>query len=163
MATATRTKATRTLSFSRDLEHSVLVYAQETILDRALPDVRDGLKPVHRRILFAMLHYPTHPGRVRLMHDLGLLAISMDSVVDEDGTRLIENIRGTSWNAVWAGFRALRKTYPTLCSPEREPLRAIVMGTGPVGRYAAEAATKYGDVALHLDLLAHDVPGVVVN
>ena len=63
MATATRSKPTRTISFSRDLEHSVLVYAQETILDRALPDVRDGLKPVHRRILFAMLH------DLRLVHN----------------------------------------------------------------------------------------------
>jgi alanine dehydrogenase len=32
-----------------------------------------------------------------------------------------------------------------------------------VGRYAAEAATKYGDVALHLDLLAHGIPGVVAH
>jgi DNA gyrase subunit A len=63
MATATRKQSTRTLSFARDLEHSILVYAQETILDRALPDVRDGLKPVHRRILFAMLH------DLRLVHN----------------------------------------------------------------------------------------------
>jgi DNA gyrase subunit A len=32
------------------------MYAMDTILDRALPDVRDGLKPVHRRILYAMYH-----------------------------------------------------------------------------------------------------------
>lgn len=31
-----------------------LSYAMSTIVDRALPDVRDGLKPVHRRLLFAM-------------------------------------------------------------------------------------------------------------
>jgi alanine dehydrogenase len=138
-------------------------YDQDIVVQVRSPedDELERMKP--GTILFAMLHYPTHPGRVRRMHDLGLLPISMDSVVGEDGTRLIENIRGTSWNAVWAGFRALRKTYPALESPEREPLRAVVMGTGPVGRYAAEAATKYGDVALHLDLLAHDVPGVVVE
>jgi DNA gyrase subunit A len=46
----------RTISFARDLEQSVLMYAMDTILDRALPDVRDGLKPVHRRILYAMYH-----------------------------------------------------------------------------------------------------------
>ena len=45
------TKSERTISFARDLEQSVLMYAMDTILDRALPDVRDGLKPVHRRIL----------------------------------------------------------------------------------------------------------------
>ncbi len=36
------------------LEERYLAYALKTIMDRALPDVRDGLKPVHRRIVFAM-------------------------------------------------------------------------------------------------------------
>ena len=36
------------------LETRYLLYAVSTIMDRALPDARDGLKPVHRRILYAM-------------------------------------------------------------------------------------------------------------
>ncbi|MFH1012719.1 MAG: DNA gyrase subunit A, partial [Candidatus Peregrinibacteria bacterium] len=36
------------------MEESYLDYAMSVIVSRALPDVRDGLKPVHRRILFAM-------------------------------------------------------------------------------------------------------------
>ncbi|MEZ5816725.1 MAG: DNA topoisomerase IV subunit A [Hyphomicrobiaceae bacterium] len=36
------------------LEERYLAYALKTIMDRALPDVRDGLKPVHRRIVYAM-------------------------------------------------------------------------------------------------------------
>jgi topoisomerase-4 subunit A len=39
---------------SRAIGERYLTYALSTIMDRALPDVRDGLKPVHRRILFAM-------------------------------------------------------------------------------------------------------------
>lgn len=39
---------------SREMEESYLDYAMSVIVSRALPDVRDGLKPVHRRILFAM-------------------------------------------------------------------------------------------------------------
>ncbi|MEE9128398.1 MAG: DNA gyrase subunit A, partial [Phycisphaerales bacterium] len=38
----------------RELHDSYLTYALSTILDRALPDVRDGLKPSQRRILVAM-------------------------------------------------------------------------------------------------------------
>lgn len=38
--------------FADEIEDSILNYAIETITDRALPDVRDGLKPVHRRILY---------------------------------------------------------------------------------------------------------------
>src|SRR3989338_3878952 len=37
-----------------ELQRSYLDYAMSVIVGRALPDVRDGLKPVHRRILFIM-------------------------------------------------------------------------------------------------------------
>src|SRR5205085_3869119 len=37
-----------------EMEQSYLAYAMSVIIGRALPDVRDGLKPVHRRCLFAM-------------------------------------------------------------------------------------------------------------
>lgn len=39
---------------SSEMKKSYLNYAMSVIVSRALPDVRDGLKPVHRRILFAM-------------------------------------------------------------------------------------------------------------
>ena len=38
------------------LSERYLSYAVSTIVARALPDVRDGLKPVHRRILFSIIH-----------------------------------------------------------------------------------------------------------
>lgn len=44
------------------LEERYLSYALSTIMHRALPDVRDGLKPVHRRILFAMRELKLNPG-----------------------------------------------------------------------------------------------------
>jgi DNA gyrase subunit A len=37
-----------------EMQQSYLDYAMSVIVGRALPDVRDGLKPVHRRVLFAM-------------------------------------------------------------------------------------------------------------
>jgi topoisomerase-4 subunit A len=43
------------------LEERYLAYALSTIMHRALPDVRDGLKPVHRRILFAMRELRLNP------------------------------------------------------------------------------------------------------
>jgi DNA gyrase subunit A len=50
---------THTVELTTDLEHSYFGYAMETIVDRALPRLRDGLKPGQRRILYAM-------------HDMGL-------------------------------------------------------------------------------------------
>lgn len=49
------------INISQEMKSSFLDYAMSVIVSRALPDVRDGLKPVHRRILYAM-------------HDLGIHA-----------------------------------------------------------------------------------------
>src|SRR6185436_7997029 len=47
-------KETLPISLEEEMRRSYLDYAMSVIVGRALPDVRDGLKPVHRRILFAM-------------------------------------------------------------------------------------------------------------
>ena len=47
----------------RELQDSYLTYAMSTIMDRALPDVRDGLKPSQRRILVAMNDLNLRPGK----------------------------------------------------------------------------------------------------
>jgi Type IIA topoisomerase (DNA gyrase/topo II, topoisomerase IV), A subunit len=41
------------INIEDELKNSYLDYAMSVIVGRALPDVRDGLKPVHRRVLFA--------------------------------------------------------------------------------------------------------------
>ncbi len=47
-------KETVPISLEDEMRHSYLDYAMSVIVGRALPDVRDGLKPVHRRVLYAM-------------------------------------------------------------------------------------------------------------
>ncbi len=42
------------ISIEHEMKSSYIDYAMSVIVMRALPDVRDGLKPVHRRILYAM-------------------------------------------------------------------------------------------------------------
>lgn len=42
------------LDIEKEMKYSFIAYAMSVITDRALPDVRDGLKPVHRRILYSM-------------------------------------------------------------------------------------------------------------
>src|SRR5256884_2616801 len=48
-----------------EMQRAYLDYAMSVIVSRALPDVRDGLKPVHRRILFSMLEGGLQPDRPR--------------------------------------------------------------------------------------------------
>ncbi|MDX9993717.1 MAG: DNA gyrase subunit A [Rhodocyclaceae bacterium] len=47
-------KETLPVSLEEEMRHSYLDYAMSVIVGRALPDARDGLKPVHRRVLYAM-------------------------------------------------------------------------------------------------------------
>jgi topoisomerase-4 subunit A len=49
------------LTFSDALGDRYVSYAMSTIMSRSLPDVRDGLKPVHRRLLYAMLELKMSP------------------------------------------------------------------------------------------------------
>src|SRR5207344_2669676 len=48
------TDRTEPIDLNTEMQRSYLEYAMSVIVSRALPDVRDGLKPVHRRILYAM-------------------------------------------------------------------------------------------------------------
>ena len=47
------------IDFGDAISERYLAYALSTIMSRSLPDVRDGLKPVHRRLLYAMLKLKT--------------------------------------------------------------------------------------------------------
>ncbi|HXK36226.1 MAG TPA: DNA gyrase subunit A [Candidatus Paceibacterota bacterium] len=51
-----------TREITEEIQKSYLDYAMSVIIARALPDVRDGLKPVHRRILYSMYEMGLHPG-----------------------------------------------------------------------------------------------------
>lgn len=55
------TSAIETVSFKDALGERYLAYALSTITARSLPDVRDGLKPVHRRLLYAMMQLKLDP------------------------------------------------------------------------------------------------------
>ena len=51
------------VEISKEMKKSYINYAMSVIVGRALPDVRDGLKPVHRRILYAMYEANLYPDR----------------------------------------------------------------------------------------------------
>ena len=50
----TNTAEILNISIEEEMRKSYLDYAMSVIVSRALPDIRDGMKPVHRRILYAM-------------------------------------------------------------------------------------------------------------
>ena len=63
MATASKRERILPRLLEEEMRESFLDYSMSVIVQRALPDVRDGLKPVHRRILYAMYELRLHPDR----------------------------------------------------------------------------------------------------
>jgi len=109
--------------------------------DEALNAMRPGA------CLISMLHYPTRPTRVVLLREKGIEAISLDSIKDDVGRRLIENLRAVAWNGVETAFKVLKEYYPPpgLEDPNRLPIKVTVLGAGAVGMFAIQAAIRYGN------------------
>lgn len=49
------------INIEEEMKSAYIDYSMSVIVSRALPDVRDGFKPVHRRILFGMMNWVIHP------------------------------------------------------------------------------------------------------
>jgi len=96
--------------------------------------------------LISMLHFPTRPKRVELLKTLGLRAISLDSIVDDNNLRLVENMRAVAWNGLDASFSLLEMRWPHLLRNDAEPFQVLILGAGMVGKHAVEAATKLGSI-----------------
>lgn len=85
------------VDLNKEMQKSFIAYAMAVIINRALPDVRDGLKPVHRRILYSMSElnmYPDKPYRksARLVGDvLGKYHPHGDSAVYDAMVRLAQD------------------------------------------------------------------------
>jgi DNA gyrase subunit A len=58
----THSRVVENLTVESVMEDSFLKYSMSVIIDRALPDVRDGMKPVHRRIMYSMGEQNLRPG-----------------------------------------------------------------------------------------------------
>ena len=85
------------VSIEQEIKKSYLEYSLSVIIGRAIPDVRDGLKPVHRRILFAMhelgnTHNRAHKKSARVVGDvIGKYHPHGDSAVYDALVRMAQN------------------------------------------------------------------------
>ena len=140
-------------------------YRQEYVVVLRCPEEEEIQWMRPGACLISMLHYPTRAERVRLLQSFGLEAISLDSITDDNGRRLIENLQAVGWNGIRAAFRVLQGIYPHpgFESPDRSPIAVTLLGAGAVSSYAMRAAVHYGDVDLHRRLAIAGVPGVVVT
>lgn len=115
--------------------------------------------------LVSMLHYPTRPHRVEFLRAQGIEGISLDSIKDDVGRRIVENLRSVGWNGVEIAFQALTRNYPPpgIEDPQRNPIKVTVMGAGAVGMFAIQAAVRYGDEAMWKRMAGIGATGVQVT
>jgi len=136
-------------------------YRQDVVVVLRAPEGRyELLRP--GAVLVSMLHFPTRPARVRMLERLGLEAISLDTITNDEGKRMVENLRSVAWNGVASAFAALERQWPALTVAGRPPVRVTIMGAGQIGKHAVEFATKYGDDARNELFIRNGLPGVEV-
>jgi alanine dehydrogenase len=117
------------------------------------------LKP--GKCLMSMLHFPTRPKRVKTLHNLGVNAISLDGIVNDNNLRLVENMKAVAWNGLEAAFDVLEKRWSGFKKPNGKPIRVLILGTGMVGKHAVDAATKLGNVERNNALMREGGQGAI--
>ena len=145
------------INIEDELQKSFISYAMATIVSRALPDVRDGLKPVHRRILYSMHELGLTPDKqyrksVRIVGDVlgkyhphGDAAVydAMVRMAQEFSTRyMLVDGHGNFGSVDGDGAAAMRYTEAKMSKVSLELLRDIDKNTVEFGPNFDETQTQ---------------------
>ncbi len=116
------------IDIAAELRTSYLGYAMSTIVSRALPDVRDGLKPVQRRILYAMRELGLSPNSRHLKSAkvVGECFVAGTRVATPDGLRRIEDLQVGDQVFTQTGVRPVTEAYIL----PAQPLLDVELGSG---------------------------------
>jgi len=136
-------------------------YQQDMVIELRVPSPSELRMMRSGATLISMLHFATRPMRVELLNELGIKAISMDSIVDSRNIRLVENMKAVAWNGLEAAFEVLEKRWGGITRPDGLPARVLILGAGMVGKHAVEAATKFGNIERNNDHVAVGGPGSI--
>ncbi|MDF1518909.1 MAG: hypothetical protein RQ728_00540 [Brevefilum sp.] len=139
------------------------VYAQDYILVLRYPPQRylEMIQP--GSCLISMCHFPTRPERRTFLKERGIEAISLDTILDDNGQRLVENLRSVAWNGCEVAFQVLHQIIPGLDSTNRNPLQITLLGSGGVGTHAVQAAIRYGDPEIWSAYANKSIPGNILR
>ena len=154
-----------------EMKKSFISYAMATIINRALPDVRDGLKPVHRRILYAMIELgltPDKPFRksVRIVGDvLGKYHPHGDTAVYDAMVRMAQDFstrymlvegHGNFGSMDGDGAAAMRYTEARLAKIAMELLRDI-------DKQTVDFVPNFDETQMQPSVLPSRFPNLLVN
>lgn len=160
-----------TIDINQEMRNSYLDYAMSVIVARALPDARDGLKPVHRRILYAMhdmgVRYNTaHRKSARIVGDvLGKYHPHGDSSIYDAMARMAQDFsmrymlvdgQGNFGSVDGDSAAAMRYTEARLSRIANELLEDIDKET-------VDFVPNFDDTLLEPDLLPARLPNLLLN
>jgi len=135
-------------------------FDQDVVLILRSPDADfERMKP--STILMSMLHYPTRPTRTATLQQLGLNAISLDSIANDQGVRLVENMKAVTWNGLEVAFGLLADYWGESIRPDGKPIQALLLGTGMVGKHAVDAVAHLGNIKRNNQIIEKGYPGAV--
>ena len=159
------------VNLNTEMENSFLSYAMSVIVQRALPDVRDGLKPVHRRILYAMSEIGVfsntqHKKSARIVGDvIGKYHPHGDSAVYEAMVRMAQDFsfryplvdgHGNFGSIDGDGAAAMRYTEARMSRVTNEMLRDINKNT-------VDFQGNYDETEQEPVVLPARIPNLLVN
>ncbi len=166
-----RDSKTLPIDLEEEMKKSFISYAMATIINRALPDVRDGLKPVHRRILYAMIELgltPDKPFRksVRIVGDvLGKYHPHGDTAVYDAMVRMAQDFstrymlvegHGNFGSMDGDGAAAMRYTEAKLAKIAMELLRDI-------DKQTVDFVPNFDETQMQPSVLPARFPNLLVN
>ncbi len=159
------------IDLKKEMKTSYLDYAMSVIVSRALPDVRDGLKPVHRRIIYGMnelLLYPDKPYRksARLVGDvMGKFHPHGDSAIYDAVVRLAQDFstrypladgQGNFGSIDGDGAAAMRYTEIRMTKLAQEMLKDIDKDT-------VNFVPNFDESEMEPSVLPSKFPNLIVN
>ena len=159
------------VSITDEMKSSYLDYAMSVIVSRALPDVRDGLKPVHRRILYAMIEggydwTKPHRKSARIVGDvISNFHPHGDSSIYEAMVRMAQPFsmrlplvdgQGNFGSVDGDSAAAMRYTESRLARPAEFLLRDIDSDT-------VNYVSNYDETQLEPSVLPAEYPNILVN
>ena len=118
------------------------IFQKDIVLILRCPSDEDLELVGRESCLISMFHFPTRSSRVLYLQDRSIKAISLDSITNDFGIRLVENMKAVAWNGIEAAFDEMEEKWPHLIRGKQQPWNTVVMGTGMVGKHAIDAATE---------------------
>ncbi len=118
--------------------------ASDLVISLKFPDFRQLSRMPVSSLLVSMIHFPTKPDRVDFLNQQQISGVSLDSVADANGKRVVQDMEGAAWNALNVAFGYLEQTGSPLL--KKKSLNALILGHGQMGIPAQDATLHWGGI-----------------